>query len=96
MYQRKRITPTLWKLGGRDNMGDLHWSVGTQIENVRFSRFSSRPSQRLSAEAVQEKRLFTILGGLHMTLFEWVTTLVSVATLVVQTLGILKEKKQDK
>jgi hypothetical protein len=31
-----------------------------------------------------------------MTPFEWITTLISVTALVVQTVGMLKERKQEK
>jgi hypothetical protein len=31
-----------------------------------------------------------------MTPFEWITTLVSVTALVVQVIGVLKEKRQEK
>jgi hypothetical protein len=31
-----------------------------------------------------------------MTPFEWVTTLISVTTLVVHAIGVLKDKRQEK
>jgi hypothetical protein len=42
------------------------------------------------------RSLFPHRGGFHMTPFEWITTLVSVTALVVQAIGVLKDKRQEK